>query len=130
MRVLVIEDHPLVGQTFAAAVELAGFEPEFVTSGEAALAAYQARPADIVVTDIFMPGIDGLEVIQALRRLQPLLPIIAITGGPKSMELGAIDYLEFARIFGARHTLTKPVRVAALIAALQECREAAMALRG
>ena len=82
-----------------------------------AIAAQHGHPAELVITDIFMPEADGLETIAALRRDAPGLKIIAISsdGGPEGR-----NYLRAAQSFGAVWTFTKPVRAADLLAAVDQ----------
>jgi DNA-binding NtrC family response regulator len=70
-----------------------------VKSGEAALEWLSGNAADVVVLDVRMPGMDGIETLKAIKRLNPLIEIIMLTGhanlevASKGMELGAFDYL-------------------------------------
>ena len=66
---------------------------------------------DLLITDIFMPEMEGIETIQRVRALKPHLPIIAISG----FMFGSADYLEIAEKFGAIATLKKPFRPAELL---------------
>ena len=73
--------------------------------GQEALDRFQREPADLVITDLIMPDVDGLEIIQALRRIDPRVRIMAISGGGR-VEAG--EYLSVARKFGASEVLSKP----------------------
>jgi len=70
-----------------------------VKSGEDALAWLSDNPADVVVLDVRMPGMDGIETLKAIKKFNPLVEIIMLTGhanlevARKGMELGAFDYL-------------------------------------
>ncbi|NLI82832.1 MAG: response regulator [Deltaproteobacteria bacterium] len=70
-----------------------------VHSGEQALAFLQAQPVDVVVLDVKMPGMDGLETLRAIKKSFPLIEVIMLTGHAnmevaiEGMELGAFDYL-------------------------------------
>ena len=70
-----------------------------VRSGEDALEWLSGHPADVVVLDVRMPGMDGIETLEAIKKLNPLIEIIMLTGhanlevARKGMELGAFDYL-------------------------------------
>ncbi|MCH8154484.1 MAG: response regulator [Proteobacteria bacterium] len=75
------------------------------------------RP-DLIITDIIMPEKEGVETIIALRRADPDLPIIAISGGGR---LDATDFLTMAGKLGARRTLSKPFRRDQLLEAVGEC---------
>lgn len=103
-RILVVDDDELLRDLLAKGLELFGFEVETAPEGSSALKLYQRRPFDLVVTDLVMPGTEGLETILALRQIQPDLKIIAISGAGR--ERG--QYLPMARQFGAAQTLIKP----------------------
>ena len=97
-RVLVVEDDATVREVVAVYLHRAGYEVETVGDGPSALAAAAARPPDLVVLDLMLPGIDGLEVCRLLRRERPV-PVIMLTAlGEESdrlagLELGADDYV-------------------------------------
>jgi CheY-like chemotaxis protein len=65
----------------------------------------RAEPADLIITDIFMPNMGGMEVLRELRREAPSVKIIAISGGG---IYGGSGYLEAAKILGSTFTLAKP----------------------
>ena len=71
----------------------------------------EQEPADLLITDIFMPDVEGLETIREIRRLRPDMPIIAISG----VDFEGGDYLGVARKFGAVATLKKPFLPADLL---------------
>lgn len=68
--------------------------------------------ADLMITDIFMPEMEGLETVKMAHSLCPTMPIVAVSGGG---SLQNMDYLEFARRFGATATLGKPFRAVELL---------------
>ena len=76
------------------------------------------NPVDIVVTDIFMPRADGMEVISMLRRVSPSTRIIAMSGYDNADD---IDFLQVAITFGATSILKKPFRAAELLKAVADC---------
>jgi len=85
--------------------------------GRAALKLFdQARP-DLVITDIVMPTMEGLEVLMELRKRPPPVKIIAMSGGSRK---SAADYLDTARLMGAAKVLTKPFSTDVLLAAIDE----------
>jgi CheY-like chemotaxis protein len=81
---------------------------EVVTARDGKEALWEAGRAtfSLLITDVIMPEVDGLDIIIALRHRQPDLKIIAVTGGG---QMNAINYLEIARKLGAVGTLAKPV---------------------
>ena len=98
-RIVVVDDEERMASVVAMALGRAGYECETCTSGEAALAAVDARGADAVVTDWRMPGMDGIELLRRLHQKRPALPVILITAhgsvpsAVAAMREGAFDYL-------------------------------------
>jgi CheY-like chemotaxis protein len=105
-RILVIDDDPDVREMICCVLETSGHEALAFHNGRAAIERLQRDPADLLITDIFMPDIDGLETIRRIRRTRGEMPIIAISG----VDYGRIDYLDIAEKFGAAATLKKPFR--------------------
>ena len=106
MRVLVVDDNAMVRATVRVLLETAGMEVVEADSGRAAVRAYQeAAPVDLVICDLFMPDVDGLEVLRQLRRLAPRVKVIAMSGGAAG---GSVDLLPVARKLGAAAMLYKP----------------------
>jgi DNA-binding response OmpR family regulator len=97
-RILVVEDDPTVSEVVVKYLEREGFDVELVGNGDAALDSAAADPPELVVLDIMLPGIDGLEVCRQLRTRAPI-PIVMLTAlGDESdrvmgLELGADDYI-------------------------------------
>ncbi len=97
-RVLVVDDDPTVAEVVARYLQRAGFRVQVVGDGAAALAAFAVSPADLVVLDLMLPGIDGLEVCRRLREVSPV-PVVMLTAlGEETdrilgLELGADDYI-------------------------------------
>lgn len=116
-RILVIDDEEPIRKLTMRVLEMEGYEVEAAANGQTGIKRFREKPADLVITDILMPDMDGLEVIQELRRLQPELKIIAISGGG-TME--AELALKLARRFGAGRILSKPFTIVALIDAVNE----------
>jgi DNA-binding response OmpR family regulator len=98
-RVLVVDDDPTVSDVVRRYLEQDGFEVGLAADGLAALAAVQAEPPDLVVLDLMLGGIDGLEVCRRLRRDRPDLPVVMLTAlGEEAdrvigLEVGADDYV-------------------------------------
>ncbi len=97
---IVVEDDPAVRMGITQALQLAGLEVRAVDSAELALAAVEHGQRSVVVTDIRLPGIDGMELLALLKRLDAELPVIVITGhgdvqtAVEAMRAGAVDFLE------------------------------------
>jgi DNA-binding response OmpR family regulator len=98
-RVLVVDDDPTVSDVVRLYLEQAGCEVRLAADGADGLAAVAAQRPDLVVLDLMMPGIDGLEVCRRLRRQLPDLPIVMLTAlGEEAdrvlgLEVGADDYV-------------------------------------
>jgi CheY-like chemotaxis protein len=74
---------------------------------------YGTTPVDLVISDILMPEMDGIEALKALRQRNPELKLIAVSGGGKRLKM---DLLKVARILGATATFEKPYNIQELLA--------------
>ena len=98
--VLIVEDEPKIAAVIAAYLQAAGFATRHAADGLAALALFEAAPPDVVLLDLMLPRLDGLEVCRALRRSRrPAVGIIMVTARIDEverllgLEVGADDYL-------------------------------------
>ncbi len=107
-RVLVVDDERLVARVLARTLEAAGHEVKTCYDGAAALVEIAKSDFDLVLSDISMPGLDGIELLRSVRQLELDLPVVLVTGTP-SMH-SAIDAVEY----GALRYLQKPVDSAVL----------------
>lgn len=119
-RILVIDDEPLVREMLRETLRRAGHDAEIAADGREGLTLYHSHPADIVITDIFMPEQEGLETIRDLRRDDPHVKVIAISGGS---PLRNANVLEWAAASGADYTFQKPVDRHELLRAVEDCLE-------
>lgn len=117
-RILVIDDNPLVRATLRSILDAAGYEVVLASDGQAGLAEFRRQPSDLVITDIVMPEIEGIETIRQLRGLAPKLPILAISGGGRGISL---DYLRMAQQLGATDVLSKPFEPDELLSTVLRC---------
>jgi CheY-like chemotaxis protein len=115
-RILIIDDDPRLREATRAVLELEGFEVTLAHDGSQAAGVYRLQPAAVVLCDMYMPGKEGIETIEELRREFPGVKIIAISGGGSS---GKTDVLQLAQRLGAAGTLVKPFEKAALLAEIQ-----------
>jgi len=98
-HILVVDDEPAIVTVVRERLEREGFAVQAVASGEEALAYMDADPADLVVLDVMLPGIDGFEVLRRLRGAGHTVPVIVLTARDEDvdkivgLELGADDYL-------------------------------------
>jgi two-component system response regulator HydG len=113
-RVLVVDDRAEMAETIADALQDHGYDGVAVTSGHDALRALGSERVDAVVTDLRMPGIDGLAVLEASRRLDPSRPVIVMTA------YGSLDTAIESSGRGAAQYLIKPFRIEALVRILED----------
>jgi CheY-like chemotaxis protein len=114
-QILVIDDEQLLRATIVTILTRAGFSVEEASDGQAGLAIFHKNPSDVVITDIFMPNRDGIELIRELKRSSPRTKIIAMTGGG---YLGMMEIGFAAKVLGADHVLDKPFESESLLAAI------------
>jgi DNA-binding NtrC family response regulator len=116
-RILVIDDDHHILIMVKKMLERAGFEVVLASNGNEGLALFNKTQVDLVITDIIMPEKEGLETIREMKKFQPDLKIIAMSGGGK---ITADNYLETAKIFGASRTLGKPFSQKQLVSTVQD----------
>jgi len=105
-EILLIDDDDMVRGTTRAMLEIGGHSVTEAENGSEGISQYRDSVPDIVITDIVMPDMDGLETIQALFGINPEVKILAISGGGRMLD-GA-TYLSIASRFGAQTILNKP----------------------
>jgi len=105
-RILVIDDNEMVRDILSDLLEAEGHMVRTATEGRGGLALLAGFMADIVITDILMPGQEGIETIQELRANNPDTKIVAISGGGTRYGL---SFLDMAEKLGAHATLSKPI---------------------
>ncbi len=110
-RVLVVDDEANIRDLLAKTLALAEYDVDLAPDGRTALERLRLIPYDLLITDLKMPGIDGLAVIREARRLKADIPVIIITGF--SSESSAIEAVNL----GVSGYLTKPFRVPRVLAA-------------
>lgn len=110
-RVLVVDDEATIRDLLSKTLALAEYDVDLAPDGRAALDRLRMIPYDLLITDLKMPGVDGLTVIREARRLKADLPVIIITGF--SNEASAIEAVNL----GVSGYLTKPFRVPRVLAA-------------
>lgn len=117
MRVLIIDDAFGVRESLMAALTAAGHQVDIAADGQAGLERLEDEPFDAVVTDIWMPKVDGLNLIKRVRKTRPRLRVFAMTGGGPSLTMEAAGSL--ASVWGAEKVFIKPFEEASLIQALE-----------
>ena len=103
--ILIVDDDGAVRHMMRRALERAGHRVSEAEDGAAGMRLYRDTPVDLVITDLYMPGQDGIETIQQLRDEFPRSRIIAMSGGA---SVAASGPLRDAEMFGADATLAKP----------------------
>jgi CheY-like chemotaxis protein len=116
--VLIIEDSRELREAMKMVLQMAGYTVYEAAQGRAGMAQQRAHPADVVVTDINMPDMDGFETIEALKAEYPGVKIIATSGGMSQMR--KLDTLRAAEQMGALSCLRKPFGDQELVKAVQE----------
>jgi CheY-like chemotaxis protein len=126
-KVIVIDDEEDIRIVLKEVFMRAGFEVEVASSGDEGMSLLREHGADLVITDIIMPGSDGVETAYDIRMEFPKIKIIVMSGGGNASTLGyepaAITtnaYLASAAAIGADLTLTKPFDREELIKAAKE----------
>jgi two-component system response regulator HydG len=117
-RALIVDDVVDMAVTIANDLEAIGFETEIASSGAAALDAFAREPADVVVTDLRMKNVDGMDVLDAVKRADPSVPVLIMTA------FGNIETAVEAMRRGAFHYVTKPFEMDTIRALVQRaCKE-------
>jgi len=116
-RILVIEDDAEIRTLLDVILQREGYLVDVAEDGIAGIHSFRTNPADLIITDLIMPGKEGLETIVDLKREFPDLKIIAISGGGID---GQNTYLNAARLCGASVTFRKPFSNKELIEAVNK----------
>jgi CheY-like chemotaxis protein len=125
-KILIVDDDSAVQAIIKLLLERAGHSVVAAGDGRKGLALFEAGDFDLLFLDIFMPGMDGLEMMRLVHQQQPLVPIVVISGRPIDSDPGSgPDFLTMATKLGAISTLQKPFKPAALLAAVTDGLDAA-----
>ena len=98
-KVLVVDDEAVIREGIRRILENSDFQVETCASGRLALEMIQEKDFDLVITDLKMPGMGGMEVLKTIKILQPEVPVLIITGystvdtAVEAMKNGAVDYV-------------------------------------
>lgn len=124
-RILVIDDNTALREALCELLQQSGHEVIPMATGRQAAQIHRTKPVQLIITDIFMPETDGLEIISEFRRDYPEVKIIAVSGGGSR---GMVELLSVAQRMGAQRALMKPFDIHALLTAVNELLSGAEAL--
>jgi len=116
-RIVVVDDNQDICAFMSAALKAAGYEVETALEGAQAFALLRSRPADLLITDLFMPGQEGFETITRCRAEFPRTRIMVISAG--NVPGMTHDFLATAKLLGVGATLRKPFDADALLEAVR-----------
>jgi DNA-binding NtrC family response regulator len=117
VKLLLVDDEARFVETLSKRLTARGFDVQGALSGPQALDLLRERPFDVVLLDVWMPGMDGLEVLKEIRRLHPSVRVVLVSGNAsitaavEGIRLGATDYL------------LKPVEIDDVLAKVEEAFE-------
>lgn len=114
IRVLLVDDEEDFVETLAERLELRGFAPAVAMNGRSALEQLEAHSPQIMILDLKMPGMSGLEVLRETKRRKPELPVVMLTGHGSDLER------DEALASGAKTYLQKPVDIDSLSKLISE----------
>lgn len=121
-RILVVDDDVAVRAAIKLVLEQDGHDVTLAANGRAGVNATEHEAFDLVICDIFMPGMDGIESIHAFHQSNPHIPVIAMSGFMfRDGQSPAPDYLSLSTKLGAAKSLRKPFRPHELLSAVREC---------
>jgi CheY-like chemotaxis protein len=129
-RILIIDDDPAVRAAMQMVLEREGLEVNAVGDGPAGIKLVAAEDFDLLLVDLFMPGMDGLETIRQINAHKPGLPVIIMSGVSfAAAGMQPPDFLAMAAKLGATGNLKKPFRPRELLAVVTEGLETSIGAR-
>ena len=121
-KILVVDDDPVMRMTIQRLLEQGSHTVVSASDGQNAVSRFQNESFDLVILDIFMPGMDGLEAMRLMLKQKPDVPIIMTSGRPHTPNsISEPDYLTMATKLGAVTALPKPFKPATLLAKAADC---------
>jgi FixJ family two-component response regulator len=115
LRILLVDDDEAVREALGVSLETLGYAVDYAEDGRSALAQVDRQRPAAIVTDLQMPGMNGLDLLREMAARNHGVPVIALSGGD-------ITLLESARRLGAVETFSKPVIDEDLASAIERCR--------
>jgi two-component system nitrogen regulation response regulator NtrX len=116
-RILIVDDDAQIRTLLRTVLEAEGYAVRHASDGTEAARLMADEAPDLVITDIFMPGADGFEVLAVIRKSYPDIPVIAVSGSEITPH---VDFLDLAGRLGAYSILHKPFRPQELIGAVKK----------
>lgn len=117
-NILIADDQEKIRQMLKSLFEQYNYTVSIAANGKEALNLFRSQPFDLVITDILMPDMEGIETIRELKKLDPKVKIIAMSGGG---SVRAMEYLRMAGMLGALRTIEKPFNVREMLDAVGFC---------
>jgi CheY-like chemotaxis protein len=124
-NILVVDDDSAVSTTIALLLERGGHDVVVANDGRKGLKVFEQGQFDLLIVDIFMPGMDGFETMRLVHRQRPGIPILVISGQTFASDSETPDFLYMATKLGAISSLRKPFKPAELLASVARCLEVA-----
>jgi CheY-like chemotaxis protein len=125
VNILIIDDDALFRGVISRALKAQGHQTVIALDGVDALKTIRHETFDLIITDLFMPNKEGLEVIQEIRALLPVIPILAVSSDGLA---GYTSFLKVALAFGANAALRKPFSPEQLLESIKGLQDAAPAV--
>lgn len=114
-KIMVVDDDIGIKKLLENAFLKVGYEVSAFTSGKDAINKFKNDPHDVLITDIIMPEKDGIETIIEIKKIEPNIKIIAISGGGR---IKADDYLNIVKKLGVDYTFSKPFSIKEILEAV------------
>ncbi|MBM4153314.1 MAG: response regulator [Kiritimatiellaceae bacterium] len=115
-HILIVDDDLLIQRLFTQFFTAEGYSTAVADNGLAAILQISTKRPDLIITDVVMPGMDGLALIREVRKSHPDIPMIAISGGQRAV---AVNFQPHAEKDGAHQFLEKPVSLSTLLISVQ-----------
>lgn len=116
-RILIIDDDPLLREIASELLTSAGYDCERAEDGRIGLSRLETGPFDLVLLDMIMPNMDGVETLTAIRDRWPDLPVAVMSAGTRAMSLQGL--LRIAMGLGASEAIQKPLTEATVLPVIE-----------
>ena len=116
-EILIVDDDIQIRKLLRTFFERAGFTVREAENGRLALDQYGKKPSDVVILDVLMPDMEGVETIRRLKEMDPAVAVIALSGGGR---MSGEYYLQMIKSFVPRYSFTKPVDLKIILDAVRE----------